>query len=73
MPFNTRRVVTEPDAYLVQVTYTVERRQIVTIPEKGNGKKLLAEAEKSMRDTIIREVMKELHLEAKGGEVLVRK
>jgi len=64
MPFETKRIVAGESEYLVQVTYTVERRQIVTVPEGQNGKRLLAETEKFMRDAIIREVTKEL-----GGEV----
>ena len=68
MPFETKRIVTSPDEYLVQVKYAIERRQIVTIPEGKNGKKLLAETEKSMRNAIIQEVVKELE-----GEMLVRK
>jgi hypothetical protein len=65
MPFETKRLVTSPDEYLVQVKYSVERRQIVTIPEGKNGKKVLAEAEQSMRAAIIQEIAKEL-----GGEVV---
>jgi len=75
MPFETKRIVQEADAYLVQVTYTVERRQIITIEGKDE-KKALAEVEKKMREEIIREVVQELHLgsvlKSLGGEALAR-
>jgi len=75
MPFETKRIVQEADAYLVQVTYTVERRQIITIEGKDE-KKALAEVEKKMREEIIREAIQELHLESKlkslGGDMLAK-
>jgi hypothetical protein len=67
-PFETKRIVTSSDEYLVQVKYAVERRQIVTIPEGKNGKKVLTDAEQSMRAAIIQEIAKEL-----GGEVFGKK
>jgi len=67
MPFETKRIVQESDAYLVEVKYSVERRKIIPIAEGASEKKTLAAAEKQMRNTIITEVMKELHLTKEGS------
>jgi len=72
MPFETRRIISDGSSFLVEVTYTVERRKLVPVAEGQNEKQVLGNAEQHLREDILKEIMQELNL-VKGGEGVARK